>query len=200
MAGFELDDIIIGCKAGISRYQTSMYEMFRNKMFLLVRRYVNCPYIAEEVMNDGFVRAYAKIQMFEGTGSFEGWLRKIVFHAVADAVKNHPEIATEKKSGWGRRGSRVEADEFGMDRMLAKRGIYDTMVDRFGCDELDIMIERLPKTTGRALKLYLNGGKHSDIGRELGITEGTSKWHVSTAKSILKKVIIRSEYITNFVK
>ena len=189
MEKLELEDIIIGCKAGISRYQTALYNMFRPKMTCLIKRYIDCSYIAEEIMNDGFLRIYAKIDLYEYIGSFEGWMRKIMYHSVSDAVKLDSRISSEKKNGWGRRGARVSvADETGLDLLNTKRGVYVTMVDRLGKDELDIMIERLPSSTGKAFKLYINGARHSEIGKELGMAEGTSKWHINEARTRLQKI------------
>ena len=187
----DIDEIVVGCKAGISRYQTMLYNEYRSKMLSMVKRHIDCPHIAEEIMHDGFVRIYKKVYQYEAIGSFEGWMRKIMFHAVADAVKADDRISTEKKSGWGRRGRQVDLGEFGLDHAVSRRGIYVTMVDRFGKDDLEILINRLPGATGKAFKLYLDGDKHAVIAKEMGISEGTSKWHVSTAKETLRKLVKR---------
>ena len=187
----DIDDIVIGCKAGISRYQTMLYNEYRGRMLSLVKRHIEDIHIAEEIMHDGFVRIYAKVDQYEGLGSFEGWMRRVMYHAVCNAVKADDRISTQKKTGWGRRGSQVDASEFGMDHAVTKRGIYTTMVDRFGKDDLEILINRLPGATGKAFKLYLDGDKHAVIGKEMGISAGTSKWHVSTAKETLRKIIKR---------
>ena len=54
-----------------------------------VRRYIDHEEQAEEVLNNGFLRAFQKVGQYTFQGSFEGWLRKIVLHAVSDYVKQH---------------------------------------------------------------------------------------------------------------
>src|SRR4030095_8037156 len=54
-----------------------------------VERYIDHDMQAEEVLNNGFLRAFQKISQYTFQGSFEGWLRKIVFHAVSDYVKQN---------------------------------------------------------------------------------------------------------------
>ena len=58
-------------------------------MMAVVRRYMDHAEQAEEVLNNGFLRAFQKVEQYTYQGSFEGWLRKIVFHAVSDYVKQN---------------------------------------------------------------------------------------------------------------
>src|SRR5690554_4677420 len=58
-------------------------------MMSMVRRYFPEQVQAEEILNNGFLRAFQKIDTYAFKGSFEGWLRRIVFHAISDYVKGH---------------------------------------------------------------------------------------------------------------
>ena len=53
------------------------------------------------------------------------------------------------------------------------------------------MMWRLPKTTGKVFRAYMNGLKHEQLAKEFGISVGTSKWHVSQAIDMLRKLIKR---------
>ena len=49
----------------------------------------------------------------------------------------------------------------------------------------------LPKITLIVFKMYLDGYTHTEIGKKLNISEGTSKWHIFEAKSIIKNNIFK---------
>lgn len=68
----------------------------------MVRRYIDNTMQAEEVMNNGYLRAFQKLNQYNFQGSFEGWLRKIIFHAVSDYVKQNSRY-NEKGSFSGKR-------------------------------------------------------------------------------------------------
>ncbi len=56
--------------------QTRLYEKFSSKMLAVCTRYVGDKIEAEDVMIDGFMRVFDKINQFTFQGSFEGWIRK----------------------------------------------------------------------------------------------------------------------------
>ena len=90
-----LEELIRGCSRNERGAQEAMYKQFYGRMMGVVRRYIDYPEQAEEVLNNGFLRAFQKIDQYTYKGSFEGWLRKIVFHAVADYVKQHAKYNTQ---------------------------------------------------------------------------------------------------------
>ncbi|MBS1564920.1 MAG: sigma-70 region 4 domain-containing protein, partial [Bacteroidetes bacterium] len=52
------------------------------------------------------------------------------------------------------------------------------------------MIRQLPPATHAVFVLFaIEGYGHKEIGRQLGISEGTSKWHLSEARKHLQKMI-----------
>ena len=58
--------------------------------------------------------------------------------------------------------------------------------------EYDLLkiVDILPQATKTAFKLYaIDGFTHREISEKLGISEGTSKWHVSEARTKLTKIL-----------
>lgn len=178
---FTIEELISGCKKSDRKAQLHLYTKYRGIMMSLVCRYIDCPFISEEVMNDGFVRIFQKIDLFESKGSFEGWMKKLMSHAVADAVKTDDRIISKERKGFGRR---VDSAENNLPNEMKVK-----WQDRLGHDELILAVNRLPSTTCKAFKLYLQGYKHMEIGKLLGISEGTSKWHINEARKLLKPLI-----------
>jgi RNA polymerase sigma-70 factor (ECF subfamily) len=52
------------------------------------------------------------------------------------------------------------------------------------------MVDTLPPASAEVFKLYaIEGFSHAEIGEQLGISDGTSKWHLATARQKLKQLI-----------
>jgi DNA-directed RNA polymerase specialized sigma24 family protein len=65
--------LIVALKRGESRAHKVVYERFAGKMLAVCTRYCANRDDAEEVMLDGFMRVFEKIEQFREEGSFEGW-------------------------------------------------------------------------------------------------------------------------------
>ena len=168
----ELEDLIRGCIRNERSAQEKMYKMFYPKMMSLVKRYIDHEMQAEEVLNNGFLRAFQKVEQYTFQGSFEGWLRKIVFHAVSDYVKQNMKYSEKVVL--------VEKDQY----------IHKDHADRLYYNELMELVQSLPNSTRAVFNMYvMEGFSHKEIGKMLGISEGTSKWHLSEGRRILKEKI-----------
>jgi RNA polymerase sigma-70 factor (ECF subfamily) len=143
-------------------------------MMALVRRYIDQEMQAEEVLNNGFLRAFQKVAQYTFQGSFEGWLRKIVFHAVSDYVKQNMK--------YNQKIVLVEKDYC----------VQKDHADRLYYNELLELVQTLPNGTRAVFNMYvMDGLSHKEIGKVLGISEGTSKWHLSEGRRVLKEKIER---------
>jgi RNA polymerase sigma-70 factor (ECF subfamily) len=137
-----------------------------------VRRYIDKEPLAEEVLNNGFLRAFQKIQQYTFQGSFEGWLRKIVFHAVSDYVKQNIQYSEKIVL--------IEKDQY----------VHKDHADGLYYNQLLELVDTLPVATRAVFNMYvMEGFSHKEIGKMVGISEGTSKWHLSEGRRILKEKI-----------
>ncbi len=172
----ELEELIQGCMRNERSAQEKLYKLFYPRMMGVVRRYIDADEQAEEVINNGFLRAFKKISQYTFQGSFEGWLRKIVFHAVSDYVKQYMKYNDKTVL--------VEKDE--MVHKDHAEGLY--------YNQLLELVQALPDATRTVFNLYvMEGFPHKEIGKMLGISEGTSKWHLSEGRRQLKMKIEKLE-------
>jgi len=170
----ELQELIQGCIRNERSAQEKMYKLFYPRMMALVRRYIDQEMQAEEVLNNGFLRAFQKVEQYTFQGSFEGWLRKIVFHAVSDYVKQNIK--------YNEKVVLVEKDQY----------VHKDHADKLYYNELLELVQTLPGATRAVFNMYvMEGFSHKEIGKNLGISEGTSKWHLSEGRRILKEKIER---------
>lgn len=172
----ELETLISGCMRNERGAQEKLYRLFYPRMMALVKRYIDHDEQAEEVLNNGYLRAFQKIGQYNFQGSFEGWLRKIIFHAVADYVKQNTRYSTQILL--------VEKDQ----------QVENTHAEKLYYDQLLKLVQELPDATRNVFNMYvMEGFTHREISEIVGISEGTSKWHLSEGRKLLKEKIERLE-------
>ncbi|MDZ7934771.1 MAG: sigma-70 family RNA polymerase sigma factor [Emticicia sp.] len=155
--------------------QTRLYEKFSSKMLAVCTRYVGDKMEAEDVMIDGFMRIFDKIDQFTFQGSFEGWVRRIMVNEALMYVRSKKmiivdlEYATEETSD----------SSFSTDLEAA---------------DLMKLIEELPVGYRTVFNLYaIEGYNHLEIAEMLGISEGTSKSQLSRARVMLQAKLVKLE-------
>ena len=173
----ELQDLIQGCIRNERAAQEKVYHLFYSRMMGVVRRYIDQPEQAEEVLNNGFLRAFQKVAQYTFQGSFEGWLRKIVFHAVSDYVKQN--------ARYNEHIVLVEKDEY----------IQKDHADNLYYNQLLQLVQALPVATRSVFNMYvMEGFAHKEIAGMLNISEGTSKSQLNAAKTKLKELVNKLYY------
>ena len=146
-------------------------------MFALCLRYASNRQEAEEIVQEGFVQVFKSLKNFKNSGSFEGWIRKIMVYCAIQQFRTksklHPVINIEN----------TDAEETGSEDIISQ----------LGKKELLKMIEALPPACRIVFNLYVfEGMKHKEIAEQLGISEGTSKSNLFDAKAILKRAVLNS--------
>jgi RNA polymerase sigma factor (sigma-70 family) len=164
--------LIEGCKQQERAAQEKLYHHFYPKMKSMVLRYVsyNQQQIAEEILNNGMLKVFQKIDSYNFEGSFEGWVRRVVFNCLSDYIRQN--IKYMDKTVF------IEKDEL----------ISSNATSGLGYKELLKLVQELPDTARTVFNMYaIEGYAHKEIGEILGMSEGTSKWHLFEARKALKK-------------
>lgn len=147
----------------------------------MIRRYTNDRDKAIDILNNGFLRAFRKIGDYHQTGSFEGWLRRIMVHAIADYFRNAQETAKERSVG-----------------DLPEYSLYSNDANQLEYKELLLALHQLPPATRVVINLFIiEGYAHKEIATLLNISTGTSKWHVAEGKRILKEHVMAQRSLNN---
>lgn len=170
----DLQLVIAACVRNNRSAQEKLYNMFRPKMLSVVLRYTNDRSQAEDVLNMGFLKCFQKIDKFSFIGSFEGWLRKIMVHTALDNIRANENYSDKVVF--------VEKDEF----------VAKDHGDKMYYDQLLELVNTLPNVTKIVFNLsVMDGLQHKEIAELLGMSEGTSKWHLCEGRKILKEKIER---------
>lgn len=134
--------------------------------------YTSCKDTAMLILNEGFLKVFQNIGKYENKGSFEGWIRRICFRCLSDHFRKEKSYV-----------------QFLVFEDFDKREKTNALNDIY-YEELVQLIELLPSTTAKVFRLYaIDGFKHREIAEQLNISEGTSKWHLSEARSKMRNLI-----------
>lgn len=163
--------MIHGCKDGNRVWQEKLYRLYYPKMMSMVKRYTNIHqyHLAEEILNNGFLKVFQKIDSFKFEGSFEGWVRRVIYHSIFDYVRQNMK--------YNEKVVFVEKDEV----------VNSDLASGMQYDELMKLVQQLPENTRAVFNMYvLEGLSHKEISEQIQISEGTSKWHLFEARKILR--------------
>jgi RNA polymerase sigma-70 factor (ECF subfamily) len=178
------EELIAGCKKGNSKAQRHIYEKYASKMLGVCLRYVKDELEAEDIMIKGITRVFEKIDQYSGTGSFEGWIRRIMVNEALGYLRRNKNMYLE-----------VEIEK------AAYEPDYQLIDNSLEAEELVNMINELPMGYRSVFNLYaIEGYSHKEIAEQLEISENTSKSQLSRARTILQKRLAeREESIKNMI-
>jgi RNA polymerase sigma factor (sigma-70 family) len=166
-------DLIDGCKTGDQKAQFQIYKLYFKAMYNTSLRIVNDTMEAEDIMQESFLSAFEKIDMYSGTVSFGAWLKKIVINRSLDSLNRKKAIFEDIDAHIGIKDSSNDD--------LAQKEEIDVRVE-----EVKQAIEKLPDGYRIILSLYLlEGYDHDEIAEILTITSSTSRSQLSRAKQRL---------------
>jgi RNA polymerase sigma factor (sigma-70 family) len=184
-----LDQILLGCQQQKAESQKQLYKSYFGTMMGIAKRYAATEEDAEEMMNNGFLKIFVNIDSYEGKGSLEGWMKRIMVNSCLDYLKQRQTKQQKLTSGLSISESSGEAH----DGALYQQGMYDVNAMELTIEKDDIlpMLSQLPELTKTVLNLFVfEEYTHKEIAQKLGIAERTSQWHMSNAKTILAKYLI----------
>ncbi len=168
-------EIIKGCIKNDRRSQNALYKLYYPLMSSVALRYSNNQEEAVQKMNGGFFKVLTNINKYDNQYAIATWIRNIlVNHMIDEFRKEKKYIANIHLSDFD---EIVAVDFNDGERNLEEQ-------------ELRSLLKALPDVTQKVFNMYaIDGYKHREIADYLGISEGTSKWHVSNARIKLKVLI-----------
>ena len=178
------NSLVEQCRGQSRSAQKALYELYSGKMLTICLRYLKNEDDAMEVLNNAFLKVFSKITQYKSEGSLEGWIKRIVINSAIDFVRGNRTykkkfILTDEFSLYG---SPEEENGFGSD-------FYDTEI-MVSTEQVFELVKELPPATRVVFNLYVvDEFKHHEIADRLKISEGTSKWHLSNARKILREKI-----------
>ncbi|PXY41075.1 RNA polymerase subunit sigma-70 [Flavobacterium cheongpyeongense] len=151
--------------------QQQIYSRFSSKMLSVCRQYIKDIQLAEDVMITAFMKVFTNLNKFEQKGSFEGWIRRIMVNECISYLRVQKKV-------------KFAEDEFFVEES------FNEIDSQFTVDQIQYLIDTLPDGYKMVFNLYaIEGYKHNEIAKMLGINEGTSKSQLSHARKMLQTQI-----------
>ena len=149
-------------------------------MMVVCLRYVGDRDTAQEVLQEGFIKIFDKLDVFDFKGSFEGWIRRIIANTAIDYIrksKRNPFLSDQE-------------NDFKLEAV-------DEVVEKENLNQLELKgevalkaIEMLSPAYRTVFNLYvMENYSHKEIANLLGINEGTSKSNLAKAKMNLQRIL-----------
>jgi RNA polymerase sigma-70 factor (ECF subfamily) len=102
----DIESIIAGCIDKKRSSQERLFKLYYGKLMGATLRYTNDNDTAQEIVQEGFIKIFEKITKFENTGSFEGWMRRIVVNTAIDYLRK------SKRDNWVQENEINTKDEY----------------------------------------------------------------------------------------
>ncbi|HPQ22210.1 MAG TPA: RNA polymerase sigma factor [Saprospiraceae bacterium] len=167
------EKIIEGCKGNDRKSQEQLYRYFFPPMMTLCMRYCKSEEEAITILNNGFLKVFKKIDTYHFNGSFEGWVRRIVFNCLSDYFRKE-----------NLRLKFLILEDYNAT-------IPAESIEKLYEEDLLRLIKKLPSSSAEVFILYaIEGLSHKEIASKKQISEGTSKWHYSEARKKLRELIL----------
>ena len=173
---------IDGCINNDRRAQELLYKQFYGPMVALCIRYTRNEEDALEVLHNGFLKVFKHIATYDSAkASLYTWIKTIVVNSAIDFIRSNQKLK-----------NKVELKE------IHDSGIDNEAIHRMSATELLRLVRKLPQATQTVFNLYvIEGYNHREIAGMLGISDGTSKWHLSEARRQLQQLLLTMHVLRN---
>lgn len=168
-----INAILKGCTKLHRESQKMLYEEFYAYALSICLRYADNRDEASEILNDGFMKIFNNIKLFDLSKAFKPWLRKIMVNTAI----NH----------FHKKQRHIQAYEIDQAKHESDT---ENIISGISYQEIIAMLQKLPPAYRTVFNLHvLEGYKHEEIAHMLNITVGTSKSNLFKAKESLKKIM-----------
>lgn len=174
-----LNKIISACKNNDAIAQQYLYDHYKSVLFGIVKRYIKKDDDAEDVFIEGFYKIFSKIDSYQGKGSFEGWMKRIMINEALMHLRKRQNFNLS-----------VESDDIQIK--------YNQDIEgKLHFDELIEIMNQLPTGYRTVFNMYvIEGFKHREISEQLGISINTSKSQLIAAKQKFQLLIKKKQLRT----
>ena len=171
--------IIDKCKVNDRRAQEKLYEWFYVKLMPTCMRYHKNEEDARHILNIGFVKMCKNLDKLKDGTPFEAWVRRIVMNTIIDEFRKNKKYI-----------QLVDNKDTDRELELAGTTVENSIWSKLETDVLMGLLKRLPDVSRKVFNLYvIDGYSHKEIGAMLDISDGTSKWHLSNARKLLRGMV-----------
>lgn len=175
------EQLVKKCLENDTLAHKQLFDFYSKRMMGVCLRYSKDIEEAQEVLQIGFIKVFEKISLYNGKGSLEGWIRKVIVNTALDYIRKNKKFLEN-----------VEMDK--VDYQLENDVIsgYESLK----LQDLLQIIQAMPTGFRTVFNLFaIEGYSHKEIADRLNISVSTSKSQYSRARAYLQKIIIEEKLI-----
>jgi len=173
--------LIEACIKGERKAEYDLYKATYSYLMSICVRYTRNSDRAKEVLNIGFLKILTNLERYNTEIPFKPWIRKVMINTLINEYKKE-KVHTgnlEYIEGYH------ESDQYSE---------INHAITKINVEQIYIFISKLPPASQQVFNLYyIDGYKHREISGMLNISEGTSKWHLNSAREKLKEMLSKFE-------
>jgi RNA polymerase sigma factor (sigma-70 family) len=162
--------LVKDCLKGKREAQRQLYEHYAEYMLGVCYRYTKSMPDAEDILQEGFVKVFTNLHQYKSEGELGAWIRRIMVNTAINYLKKQ---------------SRYQSELSFTDVTLHPVS-SDNPELTMNAKELADLVRQLPVGYQTIFNLHaVEGYSHVEIGKILGIQEGTSRSQYARARSLL---------------
>lgn len=170
-------EILKACARDDRKAINMLYEYAFRILMPICFRYNHNEEDARASFNAGFIKVLNALDKVDENVNFDAWSKRIMINSLIDEYRKNKKY----NARISRSDNERELDYF-------SEGHQNDAVSNLGYENIMGLVKDLPVTTGHVFNLYvIEGYSHKEIAEQLEMSEGTSKWHLSTARKILRE-------------
>jgi RNA polymerase sigma-70 factor (ECF subfamily) len=170
------ETLITDCIRRDPRAEHELYRILHPMMMSICSRYERNRQDAAERMNEGFLKVLMNLEKRRPEVPFEAWVRRIMINTVIDGFRKE------------RERKKMERMDIPMDAHVGTE--VNEYLRSMEAEAFAELLGRVPEMSRKVFNLFaIDGFSHAEIAKLLGISAGTSKWHVSHARQTLQLAI-----------
>jgi RNA polymerase sigma factor (sigma-70 family) len=163
-------ELVAACLKGERPAQKQLYAQHAEKMLGVCYRYTKSMTDAEDVLQEGFIKVFKNLHQFKFEGDIGAWIRRIMVNTAINFLKSN---------------SKYQAELSFTDATLHPVSNDDPEV-AINTKDLAQLIRQLPPGYQTIFNMHaVEGYSHVEIGKILGINEGTSRSQYARARGLL---------------
>lgn len=176
-------EIIHKCISDDRKAINYMYEHCFHLLMPVCFRYNNNEEDARASYNAGFIKILKALDKVDENVNFNAWAKRVMVNTLIDEYRKNKRYT-----------SHITKSDNERELDFYSTGHVNNAESNLGYENIMALVQELPKVSGHVFNLYvIEGYSHKEIGEKLDMSEGTSKWHLSTARKLLREKLERLE-------
>ncbi|MFN0276542.1 MAG: RNA polymerase sigma factor [Chitinophagales bacterium] len=169
------------CASGERKAQYELYKQSFSLLMSVCSRYASNKDDALALLNEGFCKILIHADKHKEHIPLAVWMRRVMINTAIDEFRKNKKYKEQiQLKDFSDHSVDLQYDDY-------EENLYDATIE---ADRMQNMLNKLPAVSGKVFNLFaIDGYSHKEISELLGMSEGTSKWHVNNARTLLKQML-----------